>query len=196
MFRFLNLVVLGIVIAAAMCQPAHSQQRAGLLYDELQSGAVGSYAQWTENVAVTVFHNPANSTLFGVECADVKFIARKGTPLQWAEGTLDDQVVAVGFSALEDREGVAKHEVSGKVNHSVVPLCELGGRSYLTYLMMFDGQALPGMSGGPVFRAKDGRAIGIVKGTHRDLHTTAFVTYEMIKKAWDYGRLNGLVPNP
>lgn len=154
-----------------------------------QEGKLGSYAQWTSSVGVTVSHMPTAITLFEVECADVKFFPTRGAPLSWALPALGDSVIAVG-SAIVGRGPASKIQaqaISGTVDTVSIPVCD-GGAQFLVQ----SGHTLAGMSGGPVFRVADGKAIGITKG-YTDapalgLRGSVFIPYNVIQAAWELAK--------
>lgn len=163
---------------------------AGLLLNEGESAALGSYAQWTPRVAVTVAHNPAEHVIFSLSCADVRFIAREGDPLLWADPAQDDHVIAHGYVPVPG--GALPVTVSGSVLNAVVPVCE--EISTNLFHRMFDGLVQHGMSGGPVIRVDDSRSVGIVQGRHRDLGHSAFVSYDFLCAVWNHARTLGVIP--
>lgn len=152
--------------------------------------ALGSYAQWTPRVAVTVAHNPADDIIFSLSCADVRFIAREGTPLVWATPAQDDPVIAYGY--VPEPSGVRAVSVRGNVINAVVPVCE--EISTNLFHRMFDGLVEQGMSGGPVIRVGDDRSVGIVQGMHRALGHSAFVAYDFLCAVWNHARTLNVVP--
>lgn len=153
------------------------------------SNMLGSYAQWSPNVAVTVSHVPTREVLFEIRCAEVKFFRSRGQPLAWAPPAVGDSVVAVG-SAIVGWGGTTTIEpqvIAGRVDQVSIPRCD-GGSQFL----LQSGKTLPGMSGGPVFRASDGKAVGITVG-YADapglgLRGSVFVPYNVLQAAWEFAK--------
>lgn len=153
------------------------------------SDVLGSYAQWSPDVAVTVSHVPAQEVLFEIPCAEVKFFRSRGQPLAWASPAVGDSVVAVG-SAIVGWGGTTAIEpqaIAGLVDQVSIPRCD-GGSQFLVQ----SGKTLPGMSGGPVFRASDRKAVGITVG-YADapalgLRGSVFVPYNVLQAAWEFAK--------
>lgn len=150
---------------------------------------LGSYAQWSPNVAVTVSHVPTPQTLFEVKCAEVKFFRSPGHPLAWAIPAVGDRVVAVGSSIVGwgATLKIEPQAVSGHIDQVSVARCE--GRSQF---LLQSGKTLPGMSGGPVYRISDGKAIGITVGyadaSALGLQGSVFVPYNVLQAAWEFAK--------
>ena len=152
----------------------------------IKEGKLGSYAQWNAAIAVTVAHVPTRSAVYEVPCADIKFFPAPGTPLVWATPTLGESVVAVG-SAIVGRGTYAKIEpqaIYGKVDSVSIVICDGGGQ-----FLVQSGKTLAGMSGGPVFRVSDGKAIGITKGyadsPEHGVHGSVLIPYNVLQAAWN-----------
>jgi hypothetical protein len=151
----------------------------------IKDGKLGSYAQWNAAVGVTVAHVPTRSKIYEVPCADIKFFAARGTPLAWATPELGEGVVAVG-SAIIGRGAYAKIEpqaIYGKLDSVSIAICDGGGQ-----FLVQSGKTLAGMSGGPVFRVSDGKAIGITKGytdsPEHGLQGSVLIPYNVLQAAW------------
>lgn len=186
-----------LAVSAVVALVAHTAQAApmwaGKIEAEANSESLGSYAQWTDKVAVTVSYNQADNSIFDMDCAEVQFIARDGKPLEWGTAAIDDGVLALGYTPKMIRDGNVKRlGIKGKVTPAVVPICE--GDHGGMQMSMFDGKIMPGMGGGPVFREADGKAVGIAAGVWKRGNGTAFLPYDVLLAAWNYGVQNGLIP--
>lgn len=180
----LAVAVVGVSVPAATAEAREVARPYGTLLDT-KTGQAGAFAQWTDDVAVTVTHVPTESEIFKVECADVKFFHHPGKALNWAMPALNDEVAAVGNVVVGKGSGkrLESNEAQGRVEEVSLMVCDNQAQ-----LLVHDGITKAGMSGGPVYRMADGAAVGITRGYINDdtsgVKGSVFIPYHTIQAAW------------
>ena len=180
-------IVLALVISLLSIEGRTAEYSYGTLTN-FDTNQLGSYVQWTEDVAVTVNHIKVDDSLFALECVDIQFIPRKGMPPVWDNVGWDDEVIAVGDTiSTESKQPRLVHGRSkGKTVSAVVPMCDGDVTT-----RVHTATATPGMSGGPLYRVSDGAAVGINVGTimvkgHPFEGATQFIQTSVIRGVWDF----------
>lgn len=161
----------------------------------IETDTLGSYAQWTKHVAVTVKHVQALDALYVDSCADIQFIPREGKPPAWSEYQQTDEVIAVGNTIVK-RNGhahIEQAESTGKILNGIVKTCD---DKVIT--KTHSAEVFPGMSGSPLYRAKDGAALGInvatgIKGSEFEGYNE-FIPTSLIRTYWEYAVAHNLIP--
>lgn len=183
-------------IAAALSIMAASSNAAALhehvgQYTDAQ-GHIGSYVQWTDDVAVTAGQRLGDDALYQSPCLDIQFFRHQGTPVQWATAQTGDKVSAAGNTTrravpagsaivvpapVEVITTAVQGDITGRVGTNA--------ECHIEYQVM-DQHIMPGMAGGPVFNA-DNQAVGIIKGTvdYEGTSGSLVVPYAAIQQAWD-----------
>lgn len=152
---------------------------------------VGSFVQWTDEIAVTA-GQAIDSPLYESPCLDIQFFKHKGTPVSWAEAGIGESVIAVGKTVKKPeqygatilplvRGAVTTTEIPGKITARVGTDAECS----IEYQVM-NGRMQGGMAGGPVYSDVNGAAVGILKGNVDYQGTTGalIVPYAAIAQAW------------
>lgn len=194
MFNFIQPAILVAAMAFSPLLHAADVYPAGkVTVQEFMKERMGSFAQFTPNVAVTVRHNNVGG-FYTLPCADIEFFKHRGTPLQWEAVPTDNvRVVASGYAYNSRFE--AEH---GLIGGDLLPLDQMRICENRYYLMFHTAQTEPGFSGGPVFNERTGKAIGITKGAVEAGQPMAgkgvFIPFEVILHAWRAAVKDGKIP--
>src|SRR5690606_32336673 len=89
-----TLVAATLSIMAASSNAAAPDNPVGQYVDS--QGNIGSFVQWTPDVAVTAGQRLADDALYESPCLDVQFFRHQGKPVQWANAKDGDAVSAEG----------------------------------------------------------------------------------------------------
>lgn len=161
----------------------------------IDNGTLGTYAQWNEEYAVTAYHvpPPVGEEYFGMKCLDIRFFKNRGVSQKWDFPSFDEEVIAAGYTVFEEngRKFIGNSFVEGIVKEDTILLYG----KYQAFL--HTGEIKPGMSGGPVYRKRDGSIVGVSKGFIDEKETgsvggSIFIPTNMIQGAWDYVMKNNI----
>lgn len=194
MSRFIQRAIMVAVMAFSPLANAADVYPAGkVTVQEFMKERLGSFAQFTPNVAVTVRHNNAGG-FYSLPCADIEFFSHRGTPIQW-EAVPNDKVRVIASGYVYNSRFEPEH---GLIGGELLPLDQMRVCEGKYYLMFHTAKTEPGFSGGPVYNEQTGKAIGITKGAVEAGQSMegkgVFIPFEVILHAWKQAVKEGKIP--